>query len=232
MGTEAFWIPAAIAAVGTGAQAYNQHKAATGADEAQAAAIRNQENTQAEGVAAARKTTSNIAKSNPNDIANKATADYVATARKAAASSATGGAQTFGQPTTSLGDTPGASGRFKSDSAAGTKQVQDYGNTYAGEMGQLDAAVRQRQNEGLSMEDLQTHLNTLGQKSWGQNFVDQLRAQVAGQANPWVNLLGGMLQKGASAYAMNAGGGAGMIPKGGTGIMADSGLTGSTAGLA
>ena len=92
-------------------------------------------------------------------------------------------------------------------------------------MGQLDAAVRQRQNEGLSMEDLQTKLNTLGQKSWGQNFVDQLRAQVAGQANPWVNLLGGMLQKGASAYAMNATpGGPGVIPAGGKGIMADQGL--------
>lgn len=220
MGTEAFWIPAAVAALGTGAQAYNQHKAASASDEAQAQAIRNQSNIQAQGVAAARKTTQQVATDNPQDIANKATAAYVATARKAAATgSNTSGAQTFGQPTSSLGDTPGASARFSSDKATAAKNVEDYGTTYAGEMGNLDAAVRQRQNEGLNMEDLQTKLNTLGAKSWGQNFVDQLRAQVAGQANPWVSLLGGMLQKGGSAMAMNAvpGGGSafgGKIPVG------------------
>ena len=55
-------------------------------------------------------------------------------------------------------------------------------------MANADAAVRQRQNEGLAMQTLGTNLNTIGAESYTKNFVDQLRAQTAGQQSPWVSL--------------------------------------------
>lgn len=74
----------------------------------------------------------------------------------------------------------------------------------AGEMGAIDAAVRQRQNEGLAQQTLGTNLNTLGAQSYTKNFVDQLRAKASGQANPWVGLLGQL----ATNYGMSAAGSA------------------------
>jgi hypothetical protein len=83
--------------------------------------------------------------------------------------------------------------------------------------------------QGLALNTLGTNLNTLGAESYTKNFVDQLRSQAAGQANPWVGLFSNMLQKGASAYAMGAAGGntpgnftsqysGGYAPTGGTGV--------------
>jgi hypothetical protein len=53
---------------------------------------------------------------------------------------------------------------------------------------------------------LGTQLNTLGAQSYGQNFVDQLRAQASGQANPWISLVSGLFGNAAKGYSMNAGG--------------------------
>lgn len=98
---------------------------------------------------------------------------------------------------------PGASSRYTADTKAGQQQVQAYGNEKATEMGDLDAAVRQRQNEGLEMQTLNTNLNTLGASSYAQNFVDQLRAQVAGQPNPLVSLFAGVGANTAGAMSKN-----------------------------
>jgi len=71
-------------------------------------------------------------------------------------------------------------------------------------MGAIDAAVRQRQNEGLAQQTLGTNLNTLGAQSYTKNFVDQLRAKASGQATTWVGLLGQL----ATNYGMSAAGSA------------------------
>lgn len=225
MGTEAFWIPAAVAALGSGAQYVNQRNAASRQDQAEADAIRNQQQIQSQGVAQARKLTSQIAADNPNKIAAQSTGDYVAQLRRNAAGSTQGGSttdgtQTQGQSVSALAPSAKGSSRYNSDTASAQKQVQDYGNTYADEMGNLDAATRMRQQEGLGMETLGTNLNTLNAKSYGQNFIDQLRAQAAGTSSPWVSLLGNLMKNGAAAYAMNAGSGSSsLIPKGGAGII-------------
>jgi hypothetical protein len=95
------------------------------------------------------------------------------------------------------------SSQYKADSAKSQQEVQQYGNAQASEMGDLDAAVRQRQNEGLDMQTLNTNLNTLGAQSYSQNFVDQLRAQTQGQTAPWAGLVSGLLGNGASTLAKN-----------------------------
>jgi hypothetical protein len=71
-------------------------------------------------------------------------------------------------------------------------------------MGNIDAATRLRQNEGLGMSTLGTGLNTLGAQSYATNFINQLRSQTGGQADPWVSLFSGMLGQGATAYSKTA----------------------------
>lgn len=211
MGTEEFWIPAAISALGTGVSYANQRNAQNRQNDSTLQGIRDQQAIQARGTAQARALTSQIAKDDPTQIASKATGDYVANLRRNAAGSTQGGStagpQTFGAPTSALAPTVGGSARYTNAKAGAQKETQTYGNTIADEMGSLDAAIRQRQNEGLSMNTLGTNLNTLGAESYTTNFVDQLRSQVAGQQNPWASLLSGLLTRGAGAYAMNADGG-------------------------
>lgn len=232
MGTEEFWVPAVMAAVSAGGNAVNQRNANQRADQDEAQAIRNQANFADQANSKVRSQINQIKASDTTPIANKATGDYVAQLRKNAAgatqgASTTSGDQTFGASTSALAPSTVGSKRYQSDAAGAQKQTQDYGNTYAGEMGNLDAATRMRTNEGLSMETLATGLNQLNSASWGKNFVDQLRAKQDSQANPWVSLFSNMLGGAAKSYATNAVPGAssyGKIPAGGTGIMSDSGL--------
>jgi hypothetical protein len=209
MGTEAFWIPAVMAAVGTGAEFVNQKQANQRQNDSEIQAMQHQQALQDKGTAAARGLTEQIAQDTPTQIQNKATGDYVSTLRKNAVGSTQGGSttkgdQTFGASTSALAPVAGASSRYSDDTAKSQQEVQRYGDTAAGEMGAIDAATRMRQNEGLAMGTLSTHLNTLGAQSYGQNFVDQLRAQASGQTNPWVSLASGLVKNGANAYATNA----------------------------
>lgn len=211
MGTEEFWVPAVLAAVGTGASYANQQQANQRQNDAEIQAMQNQDAITSKANAASRALTQQIAKDTPTNIANQATGDYVAQLRKNAAGSTqggstTGGTQTFGNSTSSLAPVSGASSRYNADTAKSQQEVQNYGDIYAKEMGSIDAATRMRQNEGLAMGTLGTQLNTLGAQSYGQNFVDQLRSQVAGQANPWIGLASGLFSNAAKAYSMNAGG--------------------------
>jgi hypothetical protein len=210
MGTEEFWVPALLAATSAGAQYVNQSQANSRQQSDEVQAIQNQQALRSKANGAVNALTSQVAKDSPNAIAGQATGDYVNELRKNAAGSTQGGSttsgtQTFGQPVSALppNSVAGANSRYGSDLATGQQQVQQFGNTYAGEMGQIDAATRQRQNEGLAANTLGTNLNTLALQSYGQNFADQLRARAAGQANPWVSLFSGMLGAGAKNYTPN-----------------------------
>ncbi|MDE2097517.1 MAG: hypothetical protein KGL39_09750 [Patescibacteria group bacterium] len=204
----AFLIPAAMTLASAGAQYVNQSNAQSRQNAAEAQDIINQQRIGSQGAADVSRLTQQIANDNPNQIAADATAQYVNTLRKNAAGSMQGGSTTgaptlYGQSTSAVGQTAGADPRFKADLANDQQQVEDYGNQYAKEMGAVDAAVRQRQNEGLDMQTLGTQLGLLDAQSWGQNFVDSLRAQAAGQQNPWVAMAANMLGRGANAYATN-----------------------------
>jgi hypothetical protein len=221
MGTEAFWIPAAIAAVGAAGQGVNQMNASKRANNAEAQTIANQGQFREQANSQVKNLTQQIAQNNPQQIAQQETGNFVNTLRKNAAGSAQPGATgaapgdtNFGAPVSAMPPAAGASSRYKSDTDKAQQETQSYGNTYADEIGKIDSAVRQRQNEGLALNTLGTNLNTIGAESYTKNFVDQLRAQTAGQANPWVGLFSNMLSRGANAYAMNAGGkpGSGGIP--------------------
>ena len=186
MGAEAFYVPAIIAAVSAGANYANTTAANKRQDQSEAAAIQNQQAIRQKGEAQVNQTVQDIAKSNPNAIAGKATAQYVDQLRRNAAGSSSPGVSS------ALAPVAGGSSRYNADKATAQKAVEDYGSAKATEMGDLDAAVRQRQNEGLEMSTLNTNLNTLGAQSYAQNFVDQLRSSVAGQPNPMLSLFAGL----------------------------------------
>jgi hypothetical protein len=191
MGTEAFWIPAAIAAVSAIGSGANQYYANKRGQNAEAVALDNANNFKTKANADVNQLTQKIANNNPNAAANAEEGNFVSTLRKNVGGT-TGSASTsptnFGAPTSALGPTPGANKRFNSDTAAANSQVQSYGNTNAGEMSAVDTAINQRKNEGLQMGTLSANLNQLNQQAYGQTFVDQLRAKTAAQPNPWVDM--------------------------------------------
>lgn len=208
MGTEEFWIPAAVSLLAGGAQAVNQSNANSRAQNQEVQSLADQEQYRQRANDQVKALTQQISTNTPQQIAGKETGDFVNTLRRNAAGSAAGGPtntndNTFGAPVSALPPAAGTSSRYKTSSANSQKETQQFGNTIAGEVGNIDAAVRERQNEGLAMQTLGTNLNTLGAESYTKNFVDQLRAQTAGQANPWVGLFSGILSRGANAYSQN-----------------------------
>lgn len=205
MGTEEFWIPAVIAAVGAGAQGVNTMNANKRQQTAEVQALDNQQQFRTKANSQVKDLTNQIGRNTPQQLAAKETGDFVKTLRQNQGSGSNPDSS-FGGPTTALAPAAGASSRYKTDAANSQADTQKYGDTYANEIGNIDAAVRQRQNEGLAQNTLGTNLNLLGAQSYTKNFVDQLRSQAVGQANPWVGMFANMLQKGAGAYAANAGG--------------------------
>ena len=188
-----FFSPASALSLGGGAiNALSQRNALNSANNAELQAIGNQAGYGSKASGLVDQTTRGIANDNPATIANPATGAYVAQLRANGAGGAPGSANS------ALPAVPGANARYGKSVAAANANTQAYGNTTAAQMGNLDAATRMRQNEGLSMQTLGTGLNGLNQQSYAQNFVDQLRAQSAAQQNPWA-ALGGKLLGGAGS---------------------------------
>lgn len=206
MGTEEFWVPAALAAVSAGTQYVNTEKATSRANASETQAINDQSEIRAKANSQVRGLTEQIAKNSPQQLAAKSTGEYVSQLRKNAAGSAQGGSTSpgeFGRSTSALPPTVRGNSRYGESVASGQREVQDFGNTTAQQLGNLDAATRQRQNEGLGMQTLGTNLNTIGLESYGKNFVDQLRSQAAGQTNPYVTLMSNLIGGAGNAMSMN-----------------------------
>jgi hypothetical protein len=189
----AFLIPTLLSAAGTAAQYVNTSQANSRQNAAETQAIIGQQQDQSKAAGDVNKLTQQIATNTPQQLQDKATSQYVQQLRSNAASTQPGAAAA-----------PGADARYVAGQKAAGTEVQNYGDTLAAEKGATDAAVRQRQNEGLGMGDLATQLSGINQKSYGQAFVDQLRAQAAGTQNPWVTAGASALQNGASTYAKNS----------------------------
>lgn len=238
-GTEEFWVPALLAAAGSGANAINTKNANSRQQAGEVQTILDQQKLQSQGNSQVKALTNQVAQNTPDQLAKQATGQYVDVLRKNAAGTQKGGSGgasiLFGQPTSSLPTTINAGSRYKADTAASQNEVGGFGNELASEMGSIDAATRQRQNEGLAANTLGTNLNLLGAQSYTQNFADQLRAQAAGQQSPWLTLVGSVLggvgntmSKNTGAKKPSAFGGSGYTGSG-TPIDAGSGLaTGAT----
>jgi hypothetical protein len=211
MGTEAFWVPAVLAAVSGGAQYANANAAASRANNAEAQSIADQAQFRNQANGQVQQLTKQIANNQPNALADQAKTAFVNTLRANAAGSTQGGntapgSTNFGGSVSALAPGTVGSSRYKQGTAASQQEVEQFGNTNAADMANADAAVRQRQNEGLSMQTLGTNLNTLGAESYTKNFVDQLRAQQSGQQSPWVSLFSNIAGNLANYGSKNWGG--------------------------
>jgi hypothetical protein len=208
VGTEAFWVPLVLSAVGTGAEAVNQRNANNRAQGVETQNIIQQQQLENEANVGAKNLTRQIANSSPAAVANKQEGAFVQNLRQNEAGASAGGSTTndndlFGQSTSGLPSSTVGSSRFKQDNATAQTQVNQYGSDLAKTMSNINAPVIQRQEEGLGMQDYATGLNLLQGQSQGENFVNQLRAEAAGQANPYVSAIAGMFTKGANAYSKN-----------------------------
>jgi hypothetical protein len=207
MGTEEFWVPAVLALASAGTQYANTSAANSRQDSAEAQSIADQQAIREKGNQQVQQTVKQVAGDNPQALAAQAQSKYIQTLRQNAAGSTQGGSTTnpalFGASTSALPPGTVGSKAYKADTANSQQQVQSYGNTEATEMGDLDAAVRERQNEGLQLQTLNTGLNTLGAESYGTNFVDQLRAQTQGQLNPWASLFSSLAGNAGSTLSKN-----------------------------
>ena len=201
MGTEAFWIPAVIAAAGTAGNAINQSNATKRANNATVQGMDNQAQIRNQAMSQVNKQTMDLAHSNPQSLAQNETSNFVNTLRKnvgGTTGTTSTSPATFGAPTSSLSPTPSGSSRYKSDATAAAGQTESYGNTNASDVSAIDSALNQRKGEALNMQTLGTNLNLLSAKSQSQQFVDKMRATAEGQPSPWVslfsNLTGGIGQ--------------------------------------
>ena len=211
MGTESFWVPAVLAAVSGGAQYANAKNATTRANNAEVQSIQDQNQLRQQANSQVQNLTRQIGNNQPNALADTAKTAFINTLRQNAAGSTQGGntapgSTNFGSSVSALPPSAVGSSRYKAGTANSQQQVEQFGNTNAGEMAQADAAVRQRQGEGLAQQTLGTNLNTLGAESYTKNFVDQLRAQAGGQTSPWVSLFSNIAGNLANYGSKNWGG--------------------------
>ncbi len=192
MGTEAVWIPAAIAALGAGVGAYTTHKAASEQDDLAAQGIRDQSRSQRQANESINSELGSLEASNPDAERQKALDEYLSTLR---ANRAQAG-----------GGTPlsGASDEYRTDASTTSAGIQNYGEKYADILSRIFAPQRQREQEGYSVARTGSDVTGIARDASGNDFVNRLRISAA-QPNPWI-LAGGELAQGVgSSMAMNAG---------------------------
>lgn len=196
MGTEAIWVPLALAAVSSGAEAYNQSSANQRQQDTETQGILQQQKLQQQAAGNVNNTIKAISNSNPTQTTQSSIGDFVNQLRKNQAASTNPSAE-------AAGGVPGASSRYAADTSSDNQSIQDYGSQLASQMGAINGAVRQRQNEGLAMGNLSTQNSLLGAQSGADSFITQLRAASAGQQNPWVGLGAGLVGNAAGASSKN-----------------------------
>lgn len=192
MGTEAAWVPLAVAALSAGGEYVNTQNTAKRQDQAEAQAIRNQSLIQRKADAKVNDTVQKLAGSTSADERAKRLDDYLGQLRRHQATIQAGLAPAIG------------SDAFKADSADAATGATNYADQTAGLLSRIDAPQLQRQGEGFDYGNLATDLNLLQRDSSGQNFLDQLRARNV-RRNAKLDLLSGL----GMAYAGSAYGGAG-----------------------
>jgi hypothetical protein len=192
VGTEEFWIPAAIAALGTGVQQYGASQANGEAQKVEAQGLAQQQALRQQAAGNVNKTVQQVQQSNPAALQRQSTTDFVNNLR------ANASATNSGAPAV-----PGASSRYGAANATGANTVDNFGNTLASDLGGMDAAVKQRQQEGSALQTLGTNNGLLGEQSAADAFITQLRAAQAATPNPWYKIGGGALQAGAMGLGMS-----------------------------
>lgn len=197
MGTEAAWVPWALAAVGAGAGYVNQRNVERRQDDILSRQIAQNMSRQQEADRAMAETMRERAASSAETDRQASTATYLDAVRAAQA-----------QATRGLGQV-GAVSRAYTDSANDAALgVGDYGARTAELMARLDAPALQREREGLDADRLRIRLGQIGRAADSDDYLARLRLQMV-RANPWLAAAGGLATGAAGAMAGRGGAAAG-----------------------
>lgn len=214
MGTEAFWVPAVLAAVGAGTSYYNSEQTAKRQDNAAADAIRNQRAIQDEANAKVNRTLQDVQASSPTEERKSAEDAYLEQVRNA---------QALARANL---DQDNVSSAYDAAAAKAGNQAQGYAQQIAGLMARMDAPVNQRTNEGFAFGNLTSDIGGVQRKSAGQQWIDQLRSATI-RRNPWLDAAAAALSGASGAYSSGASaGGAAAYPaaQGGSAVYSNAGI--------
>ena len=195
MGTEAFWIPVALAAAGTGVDYYAGQKAASERDRVLAGGIKRQRQRQSEADARVNQELDARAASNPDDERKASMEQFMAQLKRARG------------PAGGTGDVPTASNRYEADSAGAKAGIQNFGMRRADTASRIAAPIRQRTGESISGGRTGADVGLIGRKARGDDYVTQLKASSITE-DPWLKALGIALRAAGMAYGVGGAAGA------------------------
>ncbi|MCW0413476.1 hypothetical protein NG831_06565 [Xanthomonas sacchari] len=193
MGSEAVWVPLALAAVGAGTSYYNTQQTAKRQDNALADQIRQQNARQAEADAQVNNLVQKRATSDASTERAQTLGAYLDQVR-AATGAATSG---LGQ----VGKVSDAYQQAANDAALG---VADYGQKSAQLMSRIDAPTQQRQREALQNAQFQTDLGLIKRNAAGDDYLAKLRLQRI-RENPWLSAASQLATSAAASSAASGG---------------------------
>lgn len=194
MGLEATtlaYIGMALAAAGSGAQAYSARETAKSQDQAAARGIKNQQAKQREIDSRVDQSIGALERSGPEDERAASLDQYMAQLRSSRA-------QANGS------DVPITGGRYGEDVEASQAAIGNYGEKVAGLLSRIRAASDQRTNEGYDIGRMGSDVAGTARNASGQAFIDQLRLRGITQ-NPWVTAAGDVAKGAGSAMVARAG---------------------------
>ena len=180
MGTEEFWVPAVIAAVGAGAQQVDAHNTAQRQDEQAAQGIRIQGADQQKADTQVAQNIQKLQGSSPEAARANAANAFITQLRR-------NSAESTGVPVA------GGSARYKGDIATSNQNITDYGNNLADTQASILAPNLQRQAEGQNSQQLAANLSEIGRQSQANAFLSQLRMRGITN-NPWAQAGGSILE--------------------------------------
>lgn len=192
MGTEAWWVPYAIATVGAGTAAYETDRTAKKQDRAAALGIRQQAERQRQADQRVNRELQQIKQSDAEAERAAANEQFVQQLQRNRA--VAGGA---------LPNVAGASDRFAQDLEKSTEDSDSMAERVAALMARIDAPTLQRQREGRAMGRLATDLGQIARLSAGDDFLAQLRLRGI-RENPWV-MAGASIAQGAGSSMASSG---------------------------
>lgn len=191
MGTEAIWIPLAMAAVGAGTSYVNTKQTNKRLENESLTRILNQKGKQREADKEVQKLIADTAASNPEARSAEALAGYTSELRRSQ-----------GQQTSGIANLEGASDAYKQMASEGASGVSEYGGQLASLFSRIDGALRQREDEGVARMDSQNRIDMLSRASQGQDHLSNLRMEGIGP-NPLLTAVSQI------AYGASQGGGYG-----------------------
>lgn len=185
MGTEAAWVPYALAAVAGGASYYNTSQTAKKQDQAATLGVQQQAKRQQEADQQVSEELDQLATSNAEDERQASMDQYLTQLRR-----------TRSEANASTPEVAGASERYTQDVASNAAASDATASKIADLMSRINAPAYQRLGEGQNAAQLASDINQIKRSSEGDDFITQLRVKSISR-NPWLDAL----SSGASAYS-------------------------------